>query len=593
MSLSSKKLFPLKGNQVWTKETLKKIVDDFYAWYERHQPSAKQDKTGLLPSDSLREVDQLVSDLSDRLGKESIPWASQNYIAHMNTDIPLVASLTYFMTMLYNPNNVTPEVSPVTTALERELSIDFCNLLGYNPASGWAHLSSGGHASNYEAMWIARNLKSVPYAILQNEQTSMLIADKDQLVNMPVPKILALLDQVAKMGLYTEIIELAGLLRHDSVLKNGKVLLSENCHYAWDKCLDLLGIQKNNVEKIAPDKYLRTDNQELYKRITWLIEQNIPVIAVVLFVGSSGEGSVDNLSAMFHFRDLCQKKYGQSFYIHVDAAYGGYFRSVILDDQHEVMPYEKLKLEQPAAYLLKPEVYNSLRDLPQADSITIDPHKSGYVPYPGGCVAYKDRRLNSIIATQSKYFGQHPDEELNFGPYTLEGARPGAVASAVWSVNRLLPLNSGGLGMLLKDSLKTTLAFTQIIKENQSFLVDDHLFHVLNLYEPDLTINNFLVVPAKKGTSFEEADALNKLLAEELKSGNKDYINLFFSGSQVNYQTFKKVFKDSDLQSDHENTRLKLFRSCLMKDIPTASIKGQWNHFLGSLTDIIRNQNQI
>ena len=40
--------------------------------------------------------------------------------------------LGYFMTMLYNPNNVALEASPLSTVAEIEVGEQLCELFGYN-----------------------------------------------------------------------------------------------------------------------------------------------------------------------------------------------------------------------------------------------------------------------------------------------------------------------------------------------------------------------------------------------------------------------------------------------------------------------------
>ena len=70
------------------------------------------------------------------------------------------ALLGYFMTMLYNPNNVSIEASPLTTVAEMEAGEQLCTLFGYNtdrqrkdvPIS-WGHITCGGTVANLESIW--------------------------------------------------------------------------------------------------------------------------------------------------------------------------------------------------------------------------------------------------------------------------------------------------------------------------------------------------------------------------------------------------------------------------------------------------------
>ena len=68
--------------------------------------------------------------------------------------------LGYFMTMLYNPNNVSIEAGPLTMIAEIEAGQQICEMLGYNlnpevkdTPVGWGHITSGGSVANLESIW--------------------------------------------------------------------------------------------------------------------------------------------------------------------------------------------------------------------------------------------------------------------------------------------------------------------------------------------------------------------------------------------------------------------------------------------------------
>src|SRR5690606_33997430 len=81
------------------------------------------------------------------------------------SDLTMASLVGYFATMLYNPNNVAAEVSPVTTRMELEVAAQLAGMIGYSPEAHWGHLSSGGTVANFEAIWVARNVKYLPVAI--------------------------------------------------------------------------------------------------------------------------------------------------------------------------------------------------------------------------------------------------------------------------------------------------------------------------------------------------------------------------------------------------------------------------------------------
>ena len=64
--------------------------------------------------------------------------------------------------MLYNPNNVSAEASPLTTMIEYEVGQDLCKMLGYIGNDGkdqvpkpWGHITCDGSVANLESMWYA------------------------------------------------------------------------------------------------------------------------------------------------------------------------------------------------------------------------------------------------------------------------------------------------------------------------------------------------------------------------------------------------------------------------------------------------------
>jgi glutamate/tyrosine decarboxylase-like PLP-dependent enzyme len=79
----------------------------------------------------------------------------------MCTDLTMSSLLGYFMTMLYNPNNVALEASPMTTLVELRVGQQLCKLFGYNtdthksPVS-WGHITCDGTIANLESIWVGK-----------------------------------------------------------------------------------------------------------------------------------------------------------------------------------------------------------------------------------------------------------------------------------------------------------------------------------------------------------------------------------------------------------------------------------------------------
>lgn len=79
----------------------------------------------------------------------------------MCTDLTTPGLLGYFMTMIYNPNNVAVEASPLTTVIELEVGKQLAEMFGYNidpknkilPLS-WGHITCDGTVANLESIWV-------------------------------------------------------------------------------------------------------------------------------------------------------------------------------------------------------------------------------------------------------------------------------------------------------------------------------------------------------------------------------------------------------------------------------------------------------
>ena len=188
----------------------------------------------------------------------------------------------------------------------------------------------------------------------------------------------------------------------------GLVVASEQAHYTHSRMCEVLKLPFKSVPVDAAARMDLDALEELLKREK--------VTTVVATLGNTAFGAVDPLHEIAKLRD----KYG--FRLHVDAAYGGYFKLV-----------EGLRPETRAAYDATAE----------ADSIVVDPHKHGLQPYGCGCVLFKDPKVGRYYKHDSPYT-YFTSGELHLGEISLECSRAGAAAVALWATQKLLPLLPGG-----------------------------------------------------------------------------------------------------------------------------------------------------
>lgn len=92
--------------------------------------------------------------------------------------------------------------------------------------------------------------------------------------------------------------------------------------------LAVTGIGANNVIGVGLDHGARVDLEALRKQLQKSLDEKRAVYAVVAIMGSTEEGCVDPLGGIIRLRDEFQKK-GLSFVVHADAAWGGYFCTML------------------------------------------------------------------------------------------------------------------------------------------------------------------------------------------------------------------------------------------------------------------------
>jgi glutamate/tyrosine decarboxylase-like PLP-dependent enzyme len=208
------------------------------------------------------------------------------------------------------------------------------------------------------------------------------------------------------------------------------IAVSADAHYTHTRMAEVLGI---DAVVVPSDSHGRMSVTALEDAL-----RTGRVGTVVATLGTTGLGAVDPLDRIILMaRDLGAR-------VHVDAAYGGFFR-IIADELGGVS-----------------SAYAAMRD---ADSIVIDPHKHGLQPYGCGAVLFADPSVGRHYRHDSPYT-YFTSDELHLGEISLECSRAGASAAALWLTTRAFPLTREGLGTFLAPCVSAARTFHELLESD-------------------------------------------------------------------------------------------------------------------------------
>jgi len=240
---------------------------------------------------------------------------------------------------------------------------------------------------------------------------------------------------------------------------------------------------------------------------------------LVVTMGTTGLGTVEPLSELVMWAEINNVR------IHVDAAYGGFFK-IISDQLNSSIHWDALS---------------------KADSIVIDPHKHGLQPYGCGSILFKDPAVGQYYKHDSPYT-YFTSDDLHLGEISLECSRAGASAAALWVTLQLLPLKREGLGEILQKTIDAANAFSIAMDKSETFEVYQN---------PELDIVAYF--PVSKSSKISEVSGLCRKL---FKAGMEDKAGGFhLSLFKVSAKEFTSRFPD--YKSDEDTVTI--LRSVFMK----------------------------
>lgn len=232
-------------------------------------------------------------------------------------------------------------------------------------------------------------------------------------------------------------------------VRKAVIYCGEQTHHSVYKALHITGLHEAVLRKISLTTTFRIDADQLEQQIKNDEASGLYPFMVVASAGTTDTGAVDPLNEI---ANICAK---YKTWFHVDAAYGGFF--ILLDEMKE-----------------------KLKGIERSDSVTLDPHKTLFLPFGSGAVLLRDK--NILLASNSSKASYLADTE------GLEDISPADTGIELTRPNR-------GIRIWLPLQLHGVAAFKACLREK--VLLSNYFYEQIGKlgFEtgplPDLTVSIF------------------------------------------------------------------------------------------------------
>jgi len=369
----------------------------------------------IMPDESGNSAEDLFSEIKSLLNNSFNP-VHPGSLAHLDPP-PLIFSILGDLNAAGKNNNLLAyELSPSVTLLEESLCKWFAKKIGFNDLSGGI-AASGGTLSNLNALIAARN----------------------------------------NAGLGTN--------------PNSVLLVSEDAHSSFVKCIKVMGLDTRNLVRIKTDNHGRMDINDLRNSLDKCSTENKKIFAIVATLGTTVRGAIDPIKEI---SEICKQR---NIWLHIDGSIGGIFAITSI-------PIE------------------GLNNINQANSITINPQKIiGITKTSSLLLVSNMSTLEDTFNTGLPYISSK-ENIINRGEIGIQGSRPAEVIK-LWLGLRFLGLK--GIENILKSSIKRKDFFVKNISKNK-----------FDIYSGPLHIVSFL----PKKLEPKDSDAWTQNKVNELINNN-------------------------------------------------------------------------
>ena len=287
------------------------------------------------------DFEQLLDTVFQDLAPLSLNPASPGFMGYVPGGGIFHAALADLISNTLNRYTGVAGVAPALNQLEANVVRWLCQIMGY-PEQARGFLTSGGSLANWSGLVTARHVK----------------------------------------------------LGED--FSRGMIYTSDQVHHCVTKAARLAGFPAANVRVLPADGNYRLDPALVRDAIRTDRARGMQPAILVASAGTTNSGAVDPLP------ELAVLAREENLWLHVDAAYGGFFRLTERGKQ-------------------------ALAGIELADSLVLDPHKTLFLPYGTGALLVRDSSaLKAVHSSSADYMpAMQEDEDLmDFCELSPELTRP-------------------------------------------------------------------------------------------------------------------------------------------------------------------------
>jgi len=265
---------------------------------------------------------------------------------------------------------------------------------------------------------------------------------------------------------------------------DGVMYASDQAHHSIPKAARFAGLRRDRVRVVPTDARLRMDPGALAEHVEADARAGAKPFLIVASAGTTATGAIDPLGPI---ADVAARR---GLWLHVDAAYGGFFA-------------------------LTARGRRALAGIERADSVTLDPHKSLFLPYGTGALVVRSAAaLHRAHTTRASYLPPAPADD-DFTDFSDLGPE--------------LSRDFRGLRVWLPMKMHGARAFRAALDEKIDLAARAcerirAMPHVEIVAEPELSLFAFRVGPSV-GETGDALDALNRRVLRRVNARQRVHLS--------------------------------------------------------------------